>query len=461
MNAWLRASSVAAILGVGALAAGPAHAQVIEGRVTLPQGGAASRVLLEATRPDGSVAARTLSDDAGRYVVHLPGPGRYALRALRIGFRPTALAAREVAAGERVASAIVLTEALVRLDQVRVAAGAVCDPTWRGDPVVLELWEEARKALQVAQLTAQHSELAMTVKSFEALATRDGVTHPTTLTAYWQEAATVRPFESVPESLLVADGYAVALPSGTIYRAPDFDVLLAPSFVLTHCVRTVVASDGQPGAIGLEFQPNTERRRADIEGVLWLDRESARLRELEFRYTGIASAHPDQRHGGRVRFAALGTGHWIVDAWELRMPRPFESALTVIGGEVGEVTLGERVLLTTPGPFDDVPPTHESVVAMACGEEALGAQWGMLRGEVIEPDGLPARLASVTITWQESLDSKSLSVSTGDDGTWHACRVPRAARLEVRASRGALKADARASIGQDERFAELLLTLGN
>lgn len=436
----------------------PGEAQRFEGRVTLPDGTPATRVLLEAVRADGTVAARALSDEGGRYVVDLPGAGRFALRALRIGFRPTLVPARDVRAEARITQAIALTSELVSLEEVRVATDAVCSPAWRGDTIVLFLWEEARKALQTAQLTAQRSDLAMTVRAYEALASARGAVHPASLTAFWKEASTVRPFESAPEAVLVAEGYVVPQVTGTIYRAPDFDVLLAPSFAETHCMRVVAATESQPGAIGLEFEPNRERRRSDIAGVIWLDRATAFLRELEFAFTGIAGASLN-RQGGRVRFLALPTGHWIVSAWELRMPRPLETALTVIGGEVGEVRRGEQVLHTTGGPFDDLLPTHESVITMTCGEAAIGARWGMLRGEVIGPDGMPAVNASVSIEWSDGSGSQHLAVSTGPDGTWHACQVPLVTRLEVSARRGDGSVDAVTRLARDERVAELLLTL--
>ncbi len=442
-----------------ALIAASARAQQFIGRVTFSDGAPATRVLLEATGPDGTVVAHALSDGAGRFVVTLPGAGRYALRALRIGFLPTEVPARAVAVGERVNVPLVLGVVPVRLDVVRVATDRVCRDEWAGDPAVAAVWEEARKALLTAQLTARQTDLAMSVRTHEALASRDGVIHEQTLTAYWREASTVRPFESVGDSVLLAEGYVVPQVTGTLYRAPDPDVLLAPSFARTHCMRLVPADSGRPDALGLAFQPNLARGQTDIAGVLWLDRETAALDELEFRYMNIAGVDPRVRQGGRVRFTRLGTGHWIVSGWELRMPRPLEDALTVIGGEVGEVRLGEEIIFTAGGSFDDILPTDVSVIAMACGEGALTGDWGMLRGEVIAPDGMPVSLASVRLEWSDGLGSRQLSVSTREDGTWHACAVPLRSEVDVEAVNGSTRATESVRLTPEKRLDELLLTL--
>ena len=73
------------------------------------------------------------------------------------------------------------------------------------------------------------------------------------------------------------------------------------------------------GLIGVAFEPVKQRRDTDIEGVLWVDRESAQLRYLEFRYTPI-SWRGRELSGGKVEFHQLPSGAWIVRRWSIRMP---------------------------------------------------------------------------------------------------------------------------------------------
>jgi hypothetical protein len=63
-----------------------------------------------------------------------------------------------------------------------------------------------------------------------------------------------------------------------------------------------------------------DRRLPDIEGVLWLDRETAELRFLEYQYTNIPATLSSENIGGRVEFEALPHGLWIVRRWWIRMP---------------------------------------------------------------------------------------------------------------------------------------------
>jgi hypothetical protein len=61
----------------------------------------------------------------------------------------------------------------------------------------------------------------------------------------------------------------------------------------------------------------------DVEGVLWLDRETAHLRTLEFSYTGVARpTHLGTGPGpyGQMVFDQLPSGGWIVREWWIRTP---------------------------------------------------------------------------------------------------------------------------------------------
>lgn len=86
--------------------AGLANAQAIHGRVLLPDSTPAVGSIVAATT--GSVATRAIVSRTGAYRLALPRVGRYEIRALRIGFRPTVLPPIDVAVGEDRALDIVL-----------------------------------------------------------------------------------------------------------------------------------------------------------------------------------------------------------------------------------------------------------------------------------------------------------------------------------------------------------------
>jgi hypothetical protein len=127
---------------------------------------------------------------------------------------------------------------------------------------------------------------------------------------------------SLPAEDLAAHGYVRAVDDGQFYDffAPNAEVLLSDEFLDHHCLSLQEGRKGLEGMIGLGFEPVRGRKVPEIEGSLWLDRKSAELRLLEFRYTGLDARVPGEGAGGRVEFAALPDGAWIVRAWAIRTP---------------------------------------------------------------------------------------------------------------------------------------------
>lgn len=457
---WWRTTLSATLI---ALVTTGVQAQRVTGRVTLPTGDAApARVLIEINHERGGIAARGLTDASGRFDIPLDTAGRYAVRALRIGYLPSGTGMVVVGAGETATVNIVLRSPAVVLRSIQVVEEAACAADWKGAGATATLWEEARKALASAQVAASEDQLRVLAREVHALASPTGKILDSTLTAIWHEASTVRPFASVSERTLLMDGYVTAGEHGeVIYRAPDFDVLLSPAFVATHCLRVVPRAGDSLTFIGLAFEPTLQRSRTDIAGVMWLDRETAELREVDFRFTGSEALSDAPYQGGRVRFSVLPTGHWVVTDWQLRMPRPLERELTVRGFEVGEISFQREVIFTTDGPFDDILPTGTSVVAMACGAHLIAADTGMLRGEVVDRDGQPVKDALVTIEWRTGAGHFSLIASTTEDGHWFACGVPHGRRVTVNAAHPTKGSTEKRleRIGAGERFREISFQL--
>jgi hypothetical protein len=125
----------------------------------------------------------------------------------------------------------------------------------------------------------------------------------------------------VPAEQLERDGYVVAASADSLdyhYYGPDAEVLLGDVFVATHCFSARDGGPEHPGLVGLAFEPAPKRRLPDVTGVLWLERRSLELRFLDFSYTGLWT----KDLGGRVEFARLASGPWIVAYWWIRTPRP-------------------------------------------------------------------------------------------------------------------------------------------
>ena len=151
---------------------------------------------------------------------------------------------------------------------------------------------------------------------------------------------TTHAFKSWPADSLATHGWVVERNDETSFYAPDADVLLSDSFAAAHCFRVEPAPPGGGDLVGVGFEPaHSVRHIADIEGTFWLDRATAELRTLEFRYTGLPKAASDAAAGGRVEFLRLGAGNWLVNRWHVLMP--FLSAPAMVSTR--------RIALATPG----------------------------------------------------------------------------------------------------------------
>src|SRR3970040_338138 len=103
----------------------PLAGQRVRGQVLHPDSAtAAVGIIVVATDEKGAFLARALTSERGDFELALPGAGRYTVRALRIGYRPTILPALTLAEGETRTIRIVLGGAAVTLAPGRVRGGS-------------------------------------------------------------------------------------------------------------------------------------------------------------------------------------------------------------------------------------------------------------------------------------------------------------------------------------------------
>lgn len=321
-----------------ALLPAAAAAQHVRGIVVERGNGAPlAGVLVALLGEDGIVRAEVLSDARGRFGVQTGAPGRYTLRAERVGYRPMTSPELVLAAGETMDYTLRATAERIALPEITTAAGRRCAPISRTGANVVALWSEARKALRSAAYTSSQLRYRYLVNS------RVRRLDPGTLVTNAEEMATdemlrVAPFSAVPLEQLAARGYAEVNGDTLLYHAPDAEILLSDAFLNTHCFNAQPADAEHAGMVGLAFMPvQVGRSRADIHGVLWMDAASAELRVLEYGYVGGDPLLSTGIASGRVEFRRLPSGGWIVSRWRIRMPsgaaryRPAAAAVPGIG----------------------------------------------------------------------------------------------------------------------------------
>jgi hypothetical protein len=318
----LRASGVAAVsLATGWPAA--AHSQVVRGVVVDEGSGRAMPgivvVLLDSA---GARLAGVLADDAGRYAIRTGVPGRYGVRAERIGYRADAPTPVKLAAGETVELRLVTRPVPVVLSAVRVTGKTACVARASDGREVSDVWDEARKALYATDLTQRQELFTAKVSRFErTLDAKNGK-----VLSYETKqggGVTRNPFVSLPAAQLSAHGFVRQNASEAVYYGPDASVLLSDEFLGDHCFKLRVAGGRRSTMIGLEFEPVRGREKPEIAGTLWMDRQTAELRDLEYEYRNLPNlprAVKSENFGGRVEFHRMPTGAWIVERWVIRMP---------------------------------------------------------------------------------------------------------------------------------------------
>lgn len=328
----------------------PLGAQTVRGELVDPAGKPVAGTLVVLLDAGGGERERTLTDEAGRFVLDAPGGGTYRLRAERIGYPTTVSPPLELAVGQAldyrmsVGADAVHLEGLVvtgvrRPCRVRPAEGAE----------TAALWEEARKALNAAawgkerrlfrfRMVRHERELdprTLRVRS-ERLHEDSGLGENT--------------YVSLPAETLAREGFIRDDGDAAVFYAPDAQVLLSDEFLDGHCFRVQAGEGEERGLVGLAFEPIRGRKLPDIRGVLWVDARTAELRHLEYRYTGLKLGRGGDRVGGRIEFERLPTGAWIVRRWWIRMPlvgpqRPRRRVAVVglreEGGEVREIRTRE------------------------------------------------------------------------------------------------------------------------
>ena len=312
------------------------RAQVARGTVTEQTSNAPlAGVVVDLVRADASGANdrvfSVLTDVSGTFALRASGPGRYRVTAKRIGVKRYSSAPFDLADGETRSLTIVLEALDYRLPEVVVSGTSLCSVNPRDVAQVAALWEEARTALDAAEISLRDklfaAEVTRYVRELDPKSKR--VLNETRSEV---RGVVASPFNSAPAESLSVLGYWRAAPNGgAYYFGPDAKVLLSETFLNDHCFRPVAGKGARSGMVGLRFAPVVGRTVPDVAGALWLDAKTFELRLVDFAYDRVRAGVDSAAVGGEVHFARLASGAWIVRRWFLRVPvlgRPTEPLST-------------------------------------------------------------------------------------------------------------------------------------
>jgi hypothetical protein len=345
-----------------------AHGQTVTGRV-LEQGSerpinGAMVILLDAA---GNQQNGSLTGDEGEFTIRAAAPGSYTLRVQRIGFRDTDTPTFPIGAGESVRRTIQVAQQAIELEGITARARRRCEIRPADGQAISTLWNEARKALEIAQYTERNELYGFRIRRHRRVLEPQTLRVQQDSTRLWETVGSTSPFQSPSIERLFSVGFVEVGDQGAEFHAPDAAVLLSDEFLDAHCLRLAADSPLHPELIGLAFEPAGRAGPPMLRGTLWLNRESFRLSHLEFGYArSDLAAIGGGRVGGRVEFESLPSGAWFVRRWWIRMPEVQQQyqawrqagqrqenvlvAISEVGGEIVELLGGGgRQLLVSQG----------------------------------------------------------------------------------------------------------------
>ncbi|MEO7999134.1 MAG: carboxypeptidase regulatory-like domain-containing protein [Gemmatimonadaceae bacterium] len=463
------------------------RAQELRGTVVQSDGvtPASGAVVLMLHASKDSILARIVTGERGLYTLKAPRPMSVRLRVLRLGYQPTNVGTYTLAVGQTETVRVKLGDQRIVLARFDVKAGNRCDVKPDSALLVAQLFEEARKALLASASPVSNVRNAAQFTLFtRAQDVRGKLTAPIQRSTFTGPSS--RPFASLSADSLAKVGYMLEEEDGTVYRAPDADVLLSDVFLANHCLQFVQGTAERAAFVGIGFRAvNRVPTFVDVRGTLWLDRETSELQFLEYQYDGVPDQYTKMNVGGRVDYTQMAAGMWFVNKWAIRMPRFVArsnqrlpgmrvdgmlnaadlAGLQITGGEVQSVKVDDEVLYSNAGaslvggePRDlqdlkvlqgqfDVAAEAQSILVAkpvtsidsvfsmsACTDAASADYRGQVQGRVRDADNKKFESVPVIAEWKEDFklsgqrdftwQYRRLETRTNANGSYSMCGLP-------------------------------------
>lgn len=268
---------------------------------------------------DGHALLHRLTDASGRALIPLQARGGpFRVRAELIGRQTQTSEVFTVDLDVVEQVRLSLAFHAIPLSQLQVEAVSRCR-TRPQDASIARVWQEARKALQTEAWAGSEGRYEFELSTFERRL--DALGQKVERESRSDTSVVGRiPFASLRADEFAREGFVRPLrEGGHQYYGPDAAVLLSDAFLEMHCLGLTRSLD-RPGWIGLTFRPAEDRGANGIRGTFWLNEQTAVLALIEYHYAWSPHVEAEGVGGGRVEFAALPDGAWIIERWSIRAP---------------------------------------------------------------------------------------------------------------------------------------------
>ena len=344
-----------------------ARAQVVRGFVSEPAAGTpVAGALVTLVDSAGHEYARGITASSGSFTLAgTPGGVRH-VQVARIGYRAWRSEAFTAGMHDTVQFRLLVEDLPVRLPEITARSERSCASLESAADRVVVLWEEARKAISLADLSYQRDPMQYRVdrrnsrSDDEEHLLSDSI-RTVNLQARW-------PVEALPAGALLHEGFVQRDKiGGLVYYGPDLSVLYAPEFLATHCL-AAVAGDSGSNLVGVSYRPSEE--------------EDPRMSRVPSGWTPLrcssgasSSATPASIIGCRRAVPAVSFA---------------SSAWTMGGGSSTAGACGRRspVSAGSTRRCSGSPPMEEVVVAVSGpGGVTLWQGTGLARGDALATEG--------------------------------------------------------------------------
>ncbi len=253
-----------------------------------------------------------------KFALRFRSPGRYALSVRRLGYRPAELSVRVSASDTTIT--VRLSPVPLRLQAIATRSRGQCRLRPTSDSTLWAMWSDAELAMLNARVASGGEEYRFDAEFFERTYS---ISSAKISDMSFQDTAIVggRPWVSLSADSLDHAGFVSATANDMTFVGPDLDALLSPAFLDNHCFSVHPGALRDSSLVGLDFAPTSASRHIDIRGTFWLERSTAELRALTFNYDKLPFAGSDTLAGGRIEFARISSGAWVLTHWSIRMPR--------------------------------------------------------------------------------------------------------------------------------------------
>jgi len=342
-------------------------AQTLDGRLGTPAGEPVVGAFVTLLQEDGAPVRATVSRALGQFSFETSYTGRFSLRVERPGYLPFTSEPFVRAPDDRLTLALTVSSPPRDLSSARTAATACVAGTAFG--ATADLWRHAVLSLGIMAVAEDAGMLDVRGMRYLRVLNTGGDLHQGVIEQEPFVGSSV-PYPAAPVPELPAGGFVSSDETGSLqYQLPTPRLLLSASFLAGHCFDRIVTDRGRRERVGLGFRPAGGGRGVGIQGVLWLERASAQVLEVDFEYRDPAQMAPRGARG-QIGFHQGRDGLPQVSRWWVRVPREFETSYAGGGGgrSRSNVESGAFVFGDNDRPLED----PDGVFALIGGMFTLG-----------------------------------------------------------------------------------------